>query len=359
MDLRIPLVALVGTVVSWYSFFSVGILSASQSPFHSLILSALFYFSAFVGRPVGAYLLGRLGDKLGKRFSLSLVFLFLFVGDLLISLRSPLLIISPILIGLALGGEWGNASVLVAESVESMRGGWTSVVQLSVPLGLLLSLTVILSPLSLLVPSLVSAFLIPAILRLPEPRGRLTGAQLSGIRSLMKGIMIKAGESSNFYLFTSFSIPFLVKAGLDLGTLPVLLVSVEEIFLMIPMGIASDLMGRRKVIRTGMLLMLISSGLLSVSVLVRSPVLVFASFLLFGVGDTLSYAPQGAYLSELYRAEERVMMTGLAYQLSAVLAGGTSILLTSISLSFLGERGGLLAIPLLSLMYVTMSVLSV
>ncbi|MEM4372048.1 MAG: MFS transporter, partial [Metallosphaera sp.] len=308
---------------------------------------------------LGAFLLGRVGDSWGKRFSLSLVFLFLFVGDLLISLRSPLEVISPVLIGLALGGEWGSASVLMAESVENMRGGWTSLVQLSVPIGLILSLTVAISPLSLLVPSLISALLIPVTFRLPETRGRIIGAQLSGLRSLIKGIMIKAGESSNFYLFTSFSIPFLLKAGLDLGTLPILFVSVEEMFLMIPMGIASDLMGRRTVIRIGMLTMLLSSAMLSISAMLRSGVLVLASFLVFGLGDALSYAPQGAYLAELYRAEERVMMTGLAYQLSAVLAGGTSVILTSLSLSFLGETGSLVVIPLLSLVYVMMSVLAV
>ncbi|QCO31099.1 hypothetical protein DFR88_11855 [Metallosphaera sedula] len=129
-------------------------------------------------------------------------------------------------------------------------------------------------------------------------------------------------------------------------------------FLMIPMGIASDLMGRRTVIRIGMLTMLLSSAMLSISAILRSGILVLASFLVFGLGDSLSYAPQGAYLAELYR-EQRVMMAGLAYQLSAVLAGGTSVILTSLSLSFLGETGSSIVIPLLSLVYVMMSVLAV
>lgn len=319
----------------------------------------LFYFSGFGGRPIGALLLGRLGDRWGRRIALVGVFVLLFLGDLLVALNTPAMILSPILIGLGLGGEWGSASVMMAENVTRMRGGWTSLIQLSVPIGLILSLGVVVTQRLLLIPSFISLLMVPLILSVPEPRRANLGSGMMGLKPLLKGIMVKAGESSNFYVFTSFSIPFLLEAGLRTGIAPILIMSVEETFLMIPMGIASDIMGRREVIRLGMLIMLVSSILLSLSAFTRNPDLTLTSFLLFGLGDSLSYAPQGAYLAELYHEKERVTMTGLAYQLSATIAGGISVLVTSLSLSVLGIGGSLFTVPVLSAVYVLISILAV
>ncbi|MEM3196257.1 MAG: MFS transporter [Metallosphaera sp.] len=354
MDWRIPFVTFMGTTTLWFSFFSIGILSIYlKGP---LVLNSLFYVSAFSARPLGALFFGRLGDLLGRKVSINLVFFLLFLGDLLVVLR--IYVVSPFLIGLALGG-WSSFSVFLAESVDQMRGSWTSLVQLSVPAGLLLSLGVAITPLTLLFPSLMSALLSIISISLPEPTRFRTGLERHGVKALLKGVGIKAGESSNFYLFTSFSIPFLLKAGLKVGLFPILVLSVEELILMIPIGVLSDLVGKSKVMRGGTILMFSSVLVLIVSALLKDFALTMLSFLVFGLGDTLSYAPQAAYLAELYKPEHRVTMVGLAYQISALLSGGMTVLLTSLSLSLLGERMTFIALPLISFVFSMISMLSI
>ncbi|QKQ99047.1 MHS family MFS transporter [Metallosphaera tengchongensis] len=359
MNKYIPAIAFLTTLLSWYSFFSLGFLSALYFPrYLSIVGSALLYFTSFVCRPLGAFVLGKVADKRGRSVSVISVLSLIAVGDGLLSAGTPILAVpSTLMIGLALGGGWSSSSVLLAEAVRTLRGTWTSLVQLSVPFGLILALTVSLSPRLMLIPSLTSASLIAISFKIPDTRGVKLGMELSGVKGLVKGIMVKAGESSNFYLFTSFSLPLILEAGLRVGVLPVLAMAIEETFLMVPMGALSDIKGRRQIIRAGMMVMFSSAVLLSLSLILRWNYLVYASFLMFGIGDSLAYAPQGAYLAELYDPKHRVTMTGLAYQLSALFSGGTSVVLASLLLSR-GEYA-ILALPLISLFYVTLSIISV
>jgi MFS family permease len=153
-----------GTVFEWYDFFAYGTLAAIiGKQFFSPTLSsgtqflfALLTFSAgFFVRPFGALVFGRLGDLVGRKYTFLITILIMggstfLVGCLptfaSIGIASPILLISlRLLQGLALGGEYGGAATYVAEHAPAhRRGEYTSWIQTTATLGLLLSILVIL-----------------------------------------------------------------------------------------------------------------------------------------------------------------------------------------------------------------------
>ncbi|MCX8490477.1 MAG: MFS transporter [Cyclobacteriaceae bacterium] len=153
----------VGTLIEWYDFFIFGSLATilSEQFFPktnptAAFLSTLATFAAgFVVRPFGALVFGRLGDKVGRKYTF-LVTLVLMGGSTFaiglvpnyetIGIFAPLIILLlRLLQGLALGGEYGGAATYVAEHAPANRRGfYTSFIQITATLGLFVSLGVIL-----------------------------------------------------------------------------------------------------------------------------------------------------------------------------------------------------------------------
>lgn len=152
-----------GTIFEWYDFFLAGALApfiskaifSGVSPSAAFIFTLLSFAAGFAVRPLGAVVFGRLGDKLGRKYTFLVTILLMgastfFVGLLpgyaTIGIFSPILFVAMRLVqGLALGGEYGGAATYVAEHAPAnKRGTWTSWIQMTATLGLFLSLLVIL-----------------------------------------------------------------------------------------------------------------------------------------------------------------------------------------------------------------------
>ncbi|RTL66701.1 MAG: MFS transporter [Hyphomicrobiales bacterium] len=167
---KVILASSAGTVFEWYDFYLYGSLAAvigaqffSSFPEATRNVFALLAFAAgFLVRPFGAVFFGRLGDLVGRKYTFLLTILIMgfstFVVGLLPTytwleqnyalgwLAPTILIVLRLLQGLALGGEYGGAVVYVAEHApQGRRGYFTSWIQTTATLGLLLSLMVILS----------------------------------------------------------------------------------------------------------------------------------------------------------------------------------------------------------------------
>ena len=107
-------------------------------------------------RPFGALFFGRLGDMVGRKYTFLMTILIMGISTFVVGLLPSyetigwiapvILIILRMLQGLALGGEYGGAVVYVAEHApNNRRGFYTSWIQTTATLGLLLSLMVILA----------------------------------------------------------------------------------------------------------------------------------------------------------------------------------------------------------------------
>jgi len=153
----------VGTLIEWYDFYIFGSLAtviASQffpktNPTAALLSTLATFAAGFIVRPFGALVFGRLGDLIGRKYTFMLTLIIMggstFAIGLIPSYESigvfaPILIlVLRLLQGLALGGEYGGAATYVAEHAPADRRGYfTSWIQTTATLGLLLSLGIIL-----------------------------------------------------------------------------------------------------------------------------------------------------------------------------------------------------------------------
>ncbi|RTL63257.1 MAG: MFS transporter [Hyphomicrobiales bacterium] len=151
-----------GTIFEWYDFYLYGSLAGiigaqffSAYPEATRNIFALLAFAAgFLVRPFGALVFGRLGDLIGRKYTFLITILIMglstfFVGLLpnyeTIGMIAPITLIALRMAqGLALGGEYGGAAIYVAEHAPQNKRGWyTSFIQTTATLGLLLSLVVI------------------------------------------------------------------------------------------------------------------------------------------------------------------------------------------------------------------------
>lgn len=154
----------VGTMIEWYDFYIFGSLTAVISPLFyppgndtfAYIAYLATFAVGFIVRPFGALFFGRIGDIVGRKYAFLVTLLIMggataVIGFLptfaQIGWAAPIiLLLTRVLQGLALGGEYGGAAVYVAEHVpDNQRGFYTSFIQITATLGLFMSLAVILT----------------------------------------------------------------------------------------------------------------------------------------------------------------------------------------------------------------------
>lgn len=160
-----------GTMIEWYDFYIFGSLAVvistkffpDANPTAAFLSTLATFAAGFVVRPFGALFFGRLGDLIGRKYTFMATLLLMGCSTFLIGcipsyetigFMAPLLVlILRLLQGLALGGEYGGAATYVAEHAPiGQRGYWTSWIQTTATVGLLISLIVILVTKNILTP---------------------------------------------------------------------------------------------------------------------------------------------------------------------------------------------------------------
>ncbi len=160
---RVIFASSLGTIFEWYDFYLYGSLAAiiSKQFFAGVnettgfVFALLAFAAGFAVRPFGALVFGRLGDMAGRKHTFLITIVIMGLSTALvgvlptyaqIGVAAPaILVLLRLLQGLALGGEYGGAAIYVAEHAPpGKRGLYTSWIQTTATLGLLLSLVVIL-----------------------------------------------------------------------------------------------------------------------------------------------------------------------------------------------------------------------
>ncbi|MDF2826747.1 MAG: ral substrate transporter [Mycobacterium sp.] len=154
---KVTAAAVLGTVLEWYDFAIYAAMAAvigrlffpSDDPTVSLLVTLASYAVGFVCRPIGAIVLGRLGDRAGRRSMLAITMVIVGLSSLLIGLLptyaavgalAPTLLVALRMIqGLAVGAEWtGGATFLIEYARTGRRGLFSGIVQASTVAGFLL-----------------------------------------------------------------------------------------------------------------------------------------------------------------------------------------------------------------------------
>ena len=365
-----------GTTIEWYDFYLYFILLTVMQPAFFPGTDSLAGWlkglaanaTGFLIRPVGAVFFGRLGDLAGRK-SAFLVTLLLMGGattaiGLLpsyakIGVAAPiLLVVMRLLQGFALGGEYGGAATYVAENVpDGERGYYTSFVQTTASVGLLVAMATILGVQRIMgtedferwgwsLPFVFSLFLLAVAgwvrtnlgesplweemrrqNRLsPEP---LVDAALNWKKLVIALFGATAGQGVIWYTAQFYSTVFMTKSlGLprEIAWTVLSVALICAIPLFIVFGALSDRIGRKRMMVTGNLLAAIS--FIPIYILMSKAAAPFNAVLMTGlvflqvVLVTMTYGPIAAFLTEWFPARSRYISLSIPYHLGNGVFGG-------------------------------------
>ena len=377
---KVALTALAGTSIEWYDFFLYGAAAAlifptaffgEATPSTALILSLLTFAAGFIARPIGGIIFGHYGDRVGRKKTLVIALILMGVSSTLIGLLPTYAMIgvtAPILLtalrfaqGLAIGGQWGGAMLLVTESAPSdKRGYYGAFAQAGAPVGVILANLAFIITSSLVseesfyswgwrIPFLASAILIgismyiqlnledtKAFKELQAMRENHEDSNqavnrspiLEAIKKYPKRIALAAGAflsiQVTFYILIAFLLAYGVSSA-EISRDDMLAAVLIASAIMVPCQFIfssySDRHGRKGIFMAGA----IFTGLWAFAIF---PLVDTGNFWLIVLAITMGlifvgmmYGPQAAFFTELFSTEVRYSGATLGYQFGAILGG--------------------------------------
>ena len=377
---KVALTALAGTSIEWYDFFLYGAAAAlifptaffgEATPSTALILSLLTFAAGFIARPIGGIIFGHYGDRIGRKKTLVIALILMGVSSTLIGLLPTYAMIgvtAPILLtslrfvqGLAIGGQWGGAMLLVTESAPSdKRAYYGAFAQAGAPIGVILANLAFIITSSLVseesfyswgwrIPFLASAILIgismyiqlnledtKAFQELQQKRQINDTKEnqiqqspiLEAIRKYPNRIALAAGAflsiQVTFYILIAFLLAYGVSSAeisRDAMLAAVLIASAIMVPSQFMFSSISDRYGRKGIFMAGAIL----TGLWAYAIF---PLVDTGNFYLIVLAITfglifvgMMYGPQAAFFTELFTTEVRYSGATLGYQFGAILGG--------------------------------------
>lgn len=387
---RVALSGLLGTAVEFYDFLVYGTVAAlvfgdlffpGADPAVGTIAAFGTFAAGYVARPLGGIVFGHFGDRLGRKSMMLLTMALMGGASLLIGVLptyhaigvwAPVLLVAlRVVQGIAIGGEWAGATLMVVEHAEgtqgARRGLWSGFTQLGAPLGSVFSAGVVTLVSALpddqfrswgwRVPFLLSVLLLAVglfvRLRVAESplfaqaeREPLDRPPVLTVLRRPKPVLLAACVGIGAFTAQSLLTGFMISYAVGLGyTRPQVLAGVTvascAALLTLPAAAAlSDRVGRRPVVLAGAL----ASAALAFPVLALvdsgSPgLLILALTLGQGVAQSTMYGPLGALLTEMFGTRVRYTGASLGYQASTLVGGGLAPLIASSLLASYGSGG--------------------
>lgn len=400
---RVIVAASVGNIIEWYDFYIFGSLAAVLSvkffeqshPVAALLSTIALFTAGFLIRPLGAFLFGWMGDRVGRKYTFLITLSGMGLGTGAIGLiptyesigltAAFLLFGLRMIQGLCLGGEYGGAITYVAEHVpDERRGYYTGWLQTSPTLGIVVSLAVIIATrtyfgnevfdawawrLPFLVSFLLVAIAIYIRLQLQETpifaeikaKGQMTknpwkeaflsaNIKYVGIATIVligQGVVWYSGQFWALYFLQQVSKVDPLNSAYIVGA--ALLLATPSLILF---GLLSDIIGRKPVILGGMLLAAITYyplylwlGTVTQPGNINYPIAIFIIFILVCyVG--MVYGPVGAFLAEYFPGRIRYTSVSVPYHIGNGWGGGLVPFITSAAFAATGSIGYALLYPI-------------
>ena len=379
---RVALTSLAGTSIEWYDFFLYGTAAAvifpkaffpqDLPPMVLLIISFSTFAVGFIARPLGGVVFGHFGDQVGRKRTLVIALMMMGVATTLIGLlptyesigiAAPLMLVALRFIqGLAVGGQWGGAMLLVTESAPSEKRGWYGAyAQAGAAVGVILANLAFLSVSTSMsdeafiewgwrLPFIASIVLIGISLYVQlsmedtEAFKALKAAQaeageqtavpkspvLEAIRRYPRRIMLAAGAflsvQVTFYILIAFVIAYglnspSVELTRDEMLTSVLIAAAAMIPALFYFSGMSDRVGRKQIYRWGAILTGVWGFALFPLIDTGNPLMITLAVTVGMIFLGMQYGPQAAYFTELFSTEVRYSGASLGYQIGAILGG--------------------------------------
>lgn len=375
---RVALSSLLGTAIEYYDFLVYGTMSAlvfgrvffpDSDPAVATIAAFGTLAAGYVARPLGGILFGHFGDRLGRKRMLVLTMGLMGAASFLIGLlptfaavgvTAPLLLVAlRVIQGIAIGGEWGGATLMVTEHAEPHRRGfWNGVMQMGSPIGSLLSVTVVTAITLLPDEAFVSwgwrlPFLLSVVLlaigvyvrvsitespvfeqakpKVVESRRIPLMEVLRRPRNLILACAVGIGPFALTALISTHMISYATSIGYHRTDVMTSLVftSLSALIAIPVFSALSDRVGRRPVMLVGGVAIICYAWPFYWLVDMRAMAWLIVAMVVAQIVQSLMYAPLGALYSEMFGTTVRYTGASMGYQLAALLGAGFTPMIAS------------------------------
>ena len=370
---RAVVAATIGTTIEWYDFLLYSIVTGLvfaklyfplSDPLVATMQAYAIFFVGFIARPIGAFIFGHYGDRIGRKAALIATLLLTGAATFAVGLvpsyeqigiwGAIIMILLRFIQGIGVGGEWGGSVLLAMEwaRTNNNRGFIASWPQFGAPAGLFLANVAVLAFSAMSgdqflswgwrIPFLLSIVMVAVglyirlgILETPVFRRVIAEDRVARAPSLEvlkrqpKEVVLTAfarmAEQGPGFVYTAYiftygttvlaaSRDFLLSALVACSALAFLWVTVA--------GYLSDRIGRRRMYMIGAAFSGLFGFVYFALLDTKSPTLMFIAIAFSLVPVMTLYGPQAALIAESFAPRLRYSGAGLGYQLASIIAGG-------------------------------------
>jgi MFS family permease len=388
-ELRKAVVAsTVGTTIEWYDFLLYSVVTPlvfgklffpKSEPLIGVLEAFAIYFVGFVGRPIGAFIFGHFGDRMGRKAALIATLLITGLATFAVGFvpgydsigiwGAVLLTLIRMIQGIGVGGEWGGSVLFSMEwaRTNKHRGFITSWPQFGGPAGLFLANMAVLIGSAIagdqffawgwripfwlsIVMVAIGLYIRLGILETPVFRRIVAEERIERVpamevlrrqpKQVFLSMFARTAEQAPAYIFLAFIFTYnnqIMHMSRDFVLTSLICAGLLSFITIPAAGALSDRFGRKRVYIIGSILTGLYGFIYFALLNSLVPALIVIAIILAFIPHDIMYGPQAALIAEGFTPRLRYSGCSIGYQLASLTAGGPAPIIATALLAAYGS----------------------